>query len=97
VPVRWQPTAQGFRFEGMRAESGSDDALPKAWLDADTTLVALAPPRNAPSRGQAVGLLLGPEPIIEPQSVTLVSRSRPDKKVRLATDGVRPFAVQATP
>ena len=97
VPVRWQPTAQGFRFEGMRPQLGSDDALPQAWLDLDTTLSVLDASRSTQGSGPSVGLLLGPEPIIEPQSVTLTSRSQPDKQVRLATDGVRPFAVQASP
>jgi general secretion pathway protein H len=38
---------------------------------------------------------LGPDPIIEPQQVELTSRTQPGKSVRLATDGVRPFAVLA--
>jgi general secretion pathway protein H len=43
----------------------------------------------------AVTLSLGPEPIIGPQELLLISSSQPGKSVRLATDGVRPFAVQA--
>ena len=39
-------------------------------------------------------LLLGPDPIIGPQQVVLVSRSQPAREVRLATDGVRPFSLQ---
>lgn len=97
VPVRWLPTAQGFRFEGMQPQVGGDDALPQTWLDADTTAELPETPRSAQGKGSSVGLLLGPEPIIEPQGVTLVSRSQADKKLRLATDGVRPFAVQVTP
>ena len=42
-------------------------------------------------------LLLGPEPIIAPQAVTLASISQPQRRVRIATDGVRPFAVQDAP
>lgn len=93
VPVRWTPTTQGFRFEGLTPQAGPDGVLPQAWLEADTAATLREAPRAKPSGG----LLLGPEPIIEPQSVTLVSRSQPDKQVRLATDGVRPFAVQVTP
>ena len=82
VPVRWRPSDQGFRFEGLAA-----DELPEQWLDG-TTRVA---------NGQTLTLLLGPEPIIEPQELVLISSSQPGKSVRLATDGVRPFAVQAPP
>ena len=80
VPVRWRATAAGFRFEGLAPAT-----LPDQWLDADTAV--------APDAGLA-NVLLGPEPIIEPQAVVLISRSQPGKSVRLATDGVRPFTVQ---
>ncbi len=93
VPVRWQPTAKGFHFEGLSDPAGSDAALPQSWLDADMRAEL---DQNA-LPGQAAALLLGPEPIIPPQSVTLMSRSQPDKRLRLATDGVRPFAVQGAP
>lgn len=42
-------------------------------------------------------LLLGPEPIIGPQAVTLASGSQPQMRVRIATDGVRPFAIGDAP
>ncbi len=45
----------------------------------------------------AAALLLGPEPIIEPQSVTLSSASQPHQQLRLGTDGVRPFSIQVEP
>lgn len=97
VPVRWRVTTQGFQFEGLPPSELPEDDLPQAWLDADTTAsvgtAALANP--APVPAQSDTLLLGPEPIIEPQGVTLLSRSQPAQRVRLATDGVRPFAVQA--
>lgn len=80
VPVRWQATAQGFRFEGL---PGS--ALPAHWLDADTAV-----------SGEAM-LNLGPEPLIERQSVTLVSRRQNGPGWRIFTDGLRPFAVDAVP
>jgi len=93
VPVRWQPTAQGFRFEGL---SGSTEPMPQSWLDADTQAL-LETPRGTRANGQPGALLLGPEPLIEAQSVLLTSRSQPDKRLRLATDGVRPFVVQVQP
>jgi len=76
VPVQWQLTAQGFRFEGL--PSG---ALPGHWLDTDTT-----------ARESAV-LTLGPEPLIAPQGVTLVSLRQPGLGWRISTDGLRPFVV----
>jgi general secretion pathway protein H len=84
VPVRWHASATGFRFEGL---ASSD--LPEQWLDPDTGVAG-----DGDVAGE-VSLLLGPEPIIGAQQVVLVSRSQPGRTVRLATDGVRPFAVQA--
>jgi general secretion pathway protein H len=86
VPVRWRANATGFQFEGL---PGSD--LPTQWLDPDTSVAPV------PGTQGGVTLLLGPEPIIGPQALVLVSRSQPGKSVRLATDGVRPFALQAAP
>jgi general secretion pathway protein H len=39
-------------------------------------------------------LQLGPEPLIEPQGILLVSASQPERMLRVATDGLRPFSVQ---
>jgi len=84
MPWRWQLTGEGFRFAGA---TRADADLPQHWQDPDTSATIDHP-------GAAGGLNLGPEPIIEPQSVTLFSRSQPQQTVRLATDGVRPFALQ---
>jgi general secretion pathway protein H len=40
-------------------------------------------------------VLLGPEPIIGPQQIDLVSVTDPSRRLTLATDGVHPFAVRA--
>ena len=45
-------------------------------------------------RGPAV-LQLGPEPLIGPQQVLITHQSSPDRTLRIATDGVRPFSVDA--
>jgi len=85
VPVRWRTTPEGFKFEGLQTAD-----LPENWLDANT--------RVTPSPdGTQVSLQLGPDPLIEPQDLVLTSLSQPGKTVRLATDGVRPFAVKALP
>lgn len=83
VPVRWQDSPSGFRFEGLAATEPPASDLPQQWLDPQTGVAA------------PTELLLGPEPIIGPQAVVLVSRAQPGRSVRLATDGVRPFAVQS--
>ena len=57
--------------------------LPEAWLAKD---VAAQSPAS---------LLLGPEPIIGPQGVRLVSTSQPGRAISVTTDGVRPFSVQS--
>ena len=77
--VRWRPTASGFSFEGL----GAGVAFPSTWLSPDV---------RAASAGVVV---LGPEPVIGPQQIRLVSVSQPARSLRLATDGVRPFAVLA--
>jgi len=85
VPVRWRATPEGFKFEGLQTTD-----LPENWLDANT--------RVAPKPdGTQVSLLLGPDPLIEPQELVLTALAQPGKTVRLATDGVRPFAVKALP
>lgn len=86
VPVRWRTTATGFQFEGL-----TNPDQPTQWLDPDTAAM-----KDGGLPG-AVTVVLGPDPIIGPQALVLVSRSQPGKSVRLATDGVRPFAVQAAP
>ena len=84
TPVRWHATVGGFKFDGLAAAD-----LPQQWLDKDTRVAVTAGAAEAPT------LLLGPEPIIEPQELVLISSAEPGKSVRLATDGVRPFVVQA--
>jgi general secretion pathway protein H len=76
-PVRWRPTATGFSFEGLTTSA----PFPSNWLSQD---VRAAGP-NA--------VVLGPEPVIGPQQIRLVSISEPSRSLTLATDGVRPFSV----
>jgi len=68
---------------GFRFDGVPDKALPAGWLNADTRVQG------------AAFLVLGPEPIIGPQSVVLTSAVDPTRSLRLATDGLRPFAVRA--
>ncbi len=80
--MRWRDTQQGFLFEGANS-----DRLPASWLNPQTAVQwdAGVTPHV---------LTLGPEPIIDAQAITLVREGR---RLRLATDGLRPFSVQPAP
>lgn len=76
-----QPVRWVAAEQGFRFEGLPRDTLPQHWLQADTQVV-----------GRGV-LVLGPEPIIGPQAVVLTSAGHPGRALRIATDGLRPFAV----
>ena len=86
VRVIWHTTDSGFKFEGV-----VPGALPSQWLTQGTTV-----------RG-TTSVQLGPEPIIGPQAVELVpglpagqsAGQQAGPSLRVATDGLRPFTVQA--
>ena len=79
VPVRWLARPEGFRFDGLP----DSHTLPTRWLDSATSV-----------RGPG-SLVLGPEPLIGPQQVILTQSTHPEHALRVATDGLRPFAVEA--
>ena len=81
VPVRWQPTDAGFRFDGLPS-----DNLPQQWM---------APGIQATLPQGMRALLLGPEPVIGAQQTLLSLSSQPGRILVVATDGLRPFAVRA--
>ncbi|MBL0422743.1 prepilin-type N-terminal cleavage/methylation domain-containing protein [Ramlibacter sp. AW1] len=66
---------------GFEFQGAMPGTLPQNWLS-DTVAVAGSP-----------RLVLGPEPIIGPQEVVLVSTTAPERSVRVATGGVRPFRI----
>ena len=66
---------------GFRFEGAQPGTLPDQWL---------SPATQVNGNAQVV---LGPEPIIGPQAVVLTSAEHPEQVLRIATDGVRPFAV----
>jgi general secretion pathway protein H len=68
---------------GFRFDGLPADALPQQWLEPTTEV-----------RGPGL-LQLGPEPIIGRQQVILGSSVLPGRSLRIATDGLRPFAVSA--
>jgi general secretion pathway protein H len=88
LPIYWQATENGYVFVGppMPVAASADAPVQTGqwqpqmdWLEAGVT--AASAPR----------VLLGPEPIIAPQQIEL---RQGDNRVRIATDGLRPFAVQ---
>ncbi len=77
--VRWRATANGFSFDGL----STGVAMPTNWLGTDV-------------RAAETGVfILGPEPIIGPQRIRLLTLSLPPRSLTVATDGVRPFTVLA--
>ncbi|HYF17771.1 MAG TPA: prepilin-type N-terminal cleavage/methylation domain-containing protein [Ramlibacter sp.] len=70
---------------GFRFEGVPPGALPEHWLHDGTVVRA------------ATRVVLGPEPIIPPQEVVLGSAALPDRSLRIATDGLRPFAIAESP
>ena len=70
---------------GFRFEGQIAGTLPSTWLDAATRAAGSTP------------LVLGPEPLIPPQEVLLVSSTNPARRMRVATDGLRPFTATAAP
>lgn len=67
----------------FRFEGLPPDALPGQWLTPGTAVQGTAQ------------LVLGPEPIIGPQAVVITHADAPGRSLRVATDGLRPFSVQA--
>ncbi|MEO5738705.1 MAG: prepilin-type N-terminal cleavage/methylation domain-containing protein [Variovorax sp.] len=70
-------------LQGFRFEGVPAGALPERWLSEGTSVSGTA------------AVQLGPEPIIGPQTVELVSTQLPARGWRVTTDGLRPFSVQA--
>ena len=63
---------------GFRFEGLGDKPATQAWLSTETQV------QGTPT------LVLGPEPIIRPQAVVILSSTH---SLRIATDGLRPFAI----
>jgi general secretion pathway protein H len=78
LTVHWQPSAEGYAMTG--ASAAEEDKL-QPWLTAGTTA---QPNDNHPF------VLLGPEPIIPAQTITLGLDGR---SLRISTDGLRPFKI----
>lgn len=87
VAVRWRLTTEGFAFDGLPGT-----ALPTGWQNPGIGAIA------ADGNGRALqALQLGPDPMIAAQQVLLSTAGPPARTVRVTTDGLHPFAVQAVP
>jgi general secretion pathway protein H len=73
------------RHDGFAFEGLSAPGLPQKWLS-ETTQVT-----------PDLEVILGPEPLIEPQALALSNRQFPGKTVWVVTDGLRPFKAQNSP
>jgi general secretion pathway protein H len=92
-PVRWRLTEGGFRFEwvggntatlaGAHVSSVAVPQMPTRCLSADIRV-----------QGNPV-LVLGPEPVLPPQSIVLESAALGGQPLQVGTDGVQPFRVEA--
>ena len=80
--ARWRLAAPGFAFEGLGETITK--TLPHQWQDPGT--------RAELPEGT---LLLGPDPVLPPQSVRLWQADRPERSLWVACDGLRPFTVVA--
>lgn len=78
VPLRWRVEGAGFRFVGQ-----AGGPWPDRWLHVEIEAQVLG----------GSELVLGPEPVLAAQAVLLGHRLVPERRVWVASDGVRPFAV----
>ena len=91
VPVVWRARPEGFEFVDVRPRpdtaTGSTSSIwgPRNWLAPETRAQIIQPPG-------AQTLVLGPEPLIAAQRLTLQLGER---SLMLTTDGLSPFAVAA--
>ena len=90
TPVTWRAVPGCFALDGL-----NPPLPPQSWLNADTTVGAVLrnPAPGAPTANTAELLILGPEPILQAQGLVLAARSKPEIRLQLATDGLRPFAL----
>ncbi len=92
VALAWLPLAQGFvvlpadQLVGKPLEISAGSI--NAWLAPGLNAQIVSATTNSPQQG----LLLGAEPMIAPASVLLILGTR---RLRVGTDGLRPFAVQS--
>jgi general secretion pathway protein H len=85
LPVVWRTQDNSTKpVQSFVFEGLPPPGLPQNWLAESTR----ATPGSA--------IILGPEPLIEPQAVALSAPRSPGQTLWVVTDGLRPFKVQST-
>jgi general secretion pathway protein H len=79
MPVKWYPQTTGVNTNGFVFDGLPSQTLPDKWLSPQ---IQVAPNSL---------VILGPDPIIGPQSVQLRMR---DSQMWVSTDGLKPFAAR---
>ncbi len=93
VALAWLPLPQGFvilpaQALQLQTDISLDAASVSPWLAPGMTAQIVSANQQTPARS----VLLGAEPMIAPAAVVL---SLGERQLRIATDGLRPFSVQA--
>lgn len=93
VALAWLPLPQGFvilpaQVLQLKTDISLDAASVSPWLAPGMNAQIVSTNQQTPARS----VLLGAEPMISPAAVEL---SLGERKLRIATDGLRPFSVQA--
>jgi general secretion pathway protein H len=105
VALIWRTTADGYDITSAVAGSGLATRR-EAWLS-PSTQAQVNPNASSVNATATNWVVLGPEPIIAPASITLTvtaepgntvntsrgTQQRPLQQLRIATDGLRPFQV----
>lgn len=91
VPVLWHGTAKDFAFAGIPAPLKGQTGLPTHW---QTPVLLISGGRtDSLQDGSPITLILGPEPIIPAQQITLALPESPHIRRTISTDGLRPFVI----
>ena len=88
VAVSWQPTADGFEFDGLTGQK-----IASGWLSSSTRVAGTASVQLGPEP------MIGAQ-AVELFDLAQSSGGTPNVKaitVRIATDGLRPFSLQSSP
>ena len=92
-------------LESARAQARASDVR-AVWLLRDGGFVVQGLPTTGPLQGwlsdqtraqTEAPVVLGPEPLIAPQNIALFTAGRPERRLWVATDGLRPFEVRRMP
>jgi general secretion pathway protein H len=93
----WRITPEGYNIVTMSTPAGTP-LRQETWMSANTQALIQLPPQAANSAPNNI-VVLGPEPLIAPASITLsmsnnaTNTTRPTPSLRIATDGLKPFQV----